>query len=426
MTGGQTLSSWYVAVSRHLDFAYHSNWHDLYKSTVLSFRFLSYRQEKICREGSAIQLAWKCAQTVSTHLLSNRFVSERSEGVVWFFLFRKKHVNSSKLDTAWPTQQSKSNGTIVSHNWSNVPHSVYGSQTLQPVSTSTLRSAKCLIKFSVRFFSCTQCRIRRPGKGTCPNGQPQAVLTAHGELKAFGSALGLRFCCLNHSISTWITHMAGKASELSRELIALAHLTWNTEHQSCQNGILWIHFWIHHKLLKIERVNSIDHSIDLLWYILVSETTPCLKCPLAWICWHKNIWCLCHLKHGEHHSWMSTLLCWIWCLSSRTSVFFGQTWHLGSHAVACHCHTQGVHSVHCAHSRHSSHVEDWDSLPDLSTTSSAKTSTMTSWTAIFHWLRLAVNILKILTHFCNLWTLWTGWLRWRWGTLRLDRLCLCL
>ena len=121
--GGQTLSSWYVAVSRYLDFTYHSNWHDLYKSTVLSVRFLSYRQEKICREGSAIQLAWKCAQTVSTHLLSNRFVSERSEGVVWFFLFRKKHVNSSKLDTAWPTQQSKSNRTIVSHN-SNVPHYV--------------------------------------------------------------------------------------------------------------------------------------------------------------------------------------------------------------------------------------------------------------------------------------------------------------
>ena len=75
-------------------------------STVLSFRFLSYRQEKICREGSAIQLARKCAQTVSTHLLSNHFVSERSEGVVWFFLFRKKHVTSSKLDTAWQTHRS--------------------------------------------------------------------------------------------------------------------------------------------------------------------------------------------------------------------------------------------------------------------------------------------------------------------------------
>lgn len=101
----------------------------------------------------------------------------------------------------------------------------YGSQALQPVSTSTLRSAKCLIKFLVRFFSCTKCRIRRPGKGTCPNEQPLAVLYC-GELKAFGSALGLR-CCLNHSISTWITQ-AGKASELPRELKALAHLTWKT------------------------------------------------------------------------------------------------------------------------------------------------------------------------------------------------------
>lgn len=101
----------------------------------------------------------------------------------------------------------------------------YGSQALQPVSTSTLRSAKCLIKFLVRFFSCTQCRIRRPGKGTCPNEQPLAVLYC-GELKAFGSALGLR-CCLNHSISTWITQ-AGKASELPRELKALAYLTWKT------------------------------------------------------------------------------------------------------------------------------------------------------------------------------------------------------
>ena len=330
---------------------------------------------------------------------------------------------------------SKSNGTVVSHNWWNVPPlCTYGSQALQPVSTSTLRSAKCLIKFLVRFFSCTQCRIRRPGKGTCPNEQPLAVLYC-GELKAFGSALGLR-CCLNHSISTWITQ-AGKASELPRELKALAYLTWKTlnmanfekkikRHQSFQNEILWICCRVHHKLLKIQRVYTIDldHS-TISWYIPVRETTPCLKCPLAWLCWHKNIWCLCHLKHGEHHSWMSTLLCWIWCLSSRTIVFFGQTWHLGSHAVACHCHTQGVHSVHCAHSRHRRHVENWDSLPDLSTASSTKTSTMTSWTAIFHWLSLAVNVLKILTHFCNLWTLWTGWLRWWYGALRLDRVCLC-
>lgn len=116
---------------------------------------------------------------------------------------------------------SKSNGTCESQLVKCPTLCTYGSQALQPVSTSTLRSAKCLIKFLVRLFSCTQCRIRRPGKGTCPNEQPLAVLYC-GELKAFGSALALGFEVLFESQHFYLNY-PGNASELPREL--KAHLT---------------------------------------------------------------------------------------------------------------------------------------------------------------------------------------------------------
>lgn len=403
-------------------------------STVLSFRFLSYRQEKICREGSAIQLAWKCAQTVSTHLLSNHFVSERSEGVVWFFLFRKKHVTSSKLDTAWQTHRSPMEQLWVTTG--EMSHIMY--LRFSSIAASIhLNFEKC--KMFDQILGSLLLLYKMSHSATWKGNMPKWAATSSAllwRIEGFRQCLGFEVLFESQHFYLNYPGRQGLRTAPRIESIGPSDLkdvehgkNWKKikRHQSFQNEILWICCRVHHKLLKIQRVYTmdLDHS-TISWYIPVRETTPCLKCPLAWLCWHKNIWCLCHLKHGEHHSWMSTLLCWIWCLSSRTIVFFGQTWHLGSHAVACHCHTQGVHSVHCAHSRHRSHVENWNSLPDLSTASSTKTSTMTSWTAIFHWLSLAVNVLKMLTHFCNLWTLWTGWLRWWYGALRLDRVCLCL
>lgn len=247
-------------------------------STVLSFRFLSYRQEKICREGSAIQLAWKCAQTVSTHLLSNHFVSERSEGVVWFFLFRKKHVTSSKLDTAWQTHRSPMEQLWVTTG--EMSHIMY--LRFSSIAASIhLNFEKC--KMFDQILGSLLLLYTMSHSATWKGNMPKWAATSSAllwRIEGFRQCLGFEVLFESQHFYLNYPGRQGLRTAPRIESIGPSDLKdiehgkiWKKikRHQSFQNEILWICCRVHHKLLKIQRVYTIDLdlSIDICIYILL-------------------------------------------------------------------------------------------------------------------------------------------------------------